>query len=225
MEQDKYYFRVGLFVTIMIAIIIFVLGVFSTNRQQDIYITYAIYFDSSVNGLSLGSPVKYKGIDVGKVKSIEFDSYQNDFIRVLVDIVDTAPIRQDTQASLQLQGITGTSIISLEDTNDKDAPIVYLSKEEEDEYLVISSAKSDLEQVFTSIPELMEELTRLSGQGQKLLSDENIKEMSRMMVDFRSLMVEGKQTMREFKMLAKTLREDPSQLIRGPKYKGYEVQK
>ena len=225
MEQDKYYFRVGIFMTLVIVAIIFVLGWFSTNRHKDATITYAIYFDGSVNGLSLGSPVKYKGIDVGQVSDIGFASYENDLIRVLVDLLDTAPVRLDTKASLRIQGITGTSIIALDNTNGPDDVIEYLTKAEGEDYLVIGSERSGLEQVFTSIPELIEELTKLGVQGQKLLSDENVKEANLLLTDFRSMLAEGKVTMREIKMLAKTLREDPSQIIRGPQYKGYEVEK
>ncbi len=225
MEQDKYYFRVGIFVALMIAAAIFVLGWFSTNRHKESYAAYAIYFEGSVNGLSLGAPIKLKGIDIGNVQEISFDSYENDLIRVIVDIIDSAPIRTDTKASLQMQGITGTSIISLENTNKPEDKIEYLTKKEGDEYLVIGSKKSGLEKVFTSIPELIEELTKLGVQGQRLLSDKNIKGINLMMSDLRGLLAEGKITMREVKMLAKTLREDPSQVLRGPQYKGYEVEK
>lgn len=225
MEQDKYYFRVGIFMTLVIVGAIFVLGWFSTNRHKNTYLTYAIYFDGSVDGLSLGAPVKYKGIHIGDVQNIEFASYENDLIRVLVDIIDTAPIRTDTKASLKMQGITGTSLVSLENINGPDDPIEYVSKQEDEEYLLIGSKKSGLEQVFTSIPELVEELTKLGVQGQKLLSDENVKEVNLLLSDLRGLLAEGKVTMREVKMLAKTLREDPSQVLHGPAYKGFEVEK
>ena len=225
MEQDRYYFRVGLFVSIVIAAAIYVLGWFASNQHKETRITYAIYFEGSVNGLSRGSPVKYKGIEVGNVLDIGFASYENDLIQVLVDIVDTAPVRKDTKASLQMQGITGTSIVSLENTNKLGEPVEYLAKEEGEEYMVIGSEKSGLEKVFTSVPELIEELTKLGIQGQKLLSDDNINNVNLMMTELRSLLAEGKITMREIKMLSKTLREDPSQVLYGPKYKGYEVEK
>ena len=113
----------------------------------------------------------------------------------------------------------------MDNTNGPDDVIEYLTKAEGEDYLVIGSERSGLEQVFTSIPELIEELTKLGVQGQKLLSDENVKEANLLLTDFRSMLAEGKVTMREIKMLAKTLREDPSQIIRGPQYKGYEVEK
>lgn len=225
MEQDKYYFRVGLFISLVIVGAIITLGWLASNRSTAPQLTYAIYFNGSVNGLSIGSPVKLKGIEIGSVKQIKFSSYEDDQILVLADIDNDAPIRKDTKASLQLQGITGTSMISLENTNDPKAPIEYLRLKEGKEYLVIESKQSGLEKVFTTIPELVEELKKLGVQGQKLLSDENIKQVNNTMKDMQALLAEGKVTMREVKMLAKTIREDPSQIIRGPKYEGYEVKK
>lgn len=225
MEQDRYYFRVGLFISVLIIAAFFALGWLAANRNNTRQLTYAIYFNNSVNGLSLGSPVKLKGIEIGNVKEIKFSSYEDDQILVLADIDSDAPIRKDTKASLQLQGITGTSMISLENTNKPDAPIEYLKIKEGEEYLVIESKQSGLEKVFTTIPELLEEFKKLGAQGQKLLSDDNIKEVKHTMKDLQSLLAEGKVTMREIKMLAKALREDPSQIIRGPQYKGYEVKK
>lgn len=281
MEQERYYFRVGLFVSCIITVAIFVLGWFSSHQGGKSYITYAIYFEGAVDGLSLGSPVKLKGIDVGQVQNIDFASYDDDLIRVLVDIVDTAPVRTDTVASIQLQGITGVSAISLENTQEKAG---YLTKKEGQPYMVINSKQSSLEKVVTNIPELIEqftklssqgqkflsdknvesfssmltelqgmaregnvtmkqvpkmieELTKLQSQGQKLLSDQNIKSISQTLADLKDVLAESKlamqqmnnvlseskTTMREVKMLTKTIRSDPSQILHGPKYKGYEV--
>src|SRR5262245_26396110 len=114
MEQDGYYFRVGLFVALTMVVAIFVIGWFAGHRDEMGKTTYAIYMKTSVNGLSLGAPVTLSGIQVGNVKEISFVSSDSSTIRVLADIVDTAPVHTDTVASLKLQGITGTSFVGLE---------------------------------------------------------------------------------------------------------------
>lgn len=220
MEQERYYFRVGVFVTITLVALTLIASWFATNRQKETFLTYAIFFEGSVDGLSRGAPVRLKGIEVGNVKDISFASYENDLIRVLVDIIDSAPIRTDTYASLQIQGITGTSLISLENTGKNPE---YIRREEGEAYMTIKSKQSSLEKVVTSVPELLDELTTLSQQAQKLLSDQNIRSVNLAIAELRTMLAEGKVTMREIKMLAKTLREDPSKLIRGPKYEGYKI--
>ena len=238
MEQDGYYFRVGLFVAVTMALAIGVIGWFTGHRDEMGKTTYAIYMKGSVNGLTLGAPVTLSGIQVGNVKDISFTP-DSGFIRVLADIVDTAPVHTDTVASLKLQGITGTSFVGLENTGTNPQPIEATDK---DGYKLITSVPSPLDRVFTSIPELIDQVTKLTERGQSLLDDENIKEVHALLVSLNKIMansngqslesavahmneliVEGKDTMREVKMLTRTVREDPSVVLYGTKHPGVKV--
>jgi phospholipid/cholesterol/gamma-HCH transport system substrate-binding protein len=245
MEQDSYYLRVGLFVSATIALFIFALGWFSVSQHKESYTTYAIYFSGSVDGLSLGSPVKLKGITVGNVKDISFLP-DNDKIQVLANLMEKAPIRNDTQASMQLAGITGTSYISLYNTGNDPTPKV---KQKGEEYATIPGTPSSLEKVFSTVPELVDEFKALGARGEKLLSDNNIAQFDHTLKsldessqalksllgsgDTRSAasamqalnetLAEAKLTLREIRMLARTVREDPSILIRGTAHEGKEV--
>jgi phospholipid/cholesterol/gamma-HCH transport system substrate-binding protein len=57
--------------------------VFWYTGQQDkrTYLRYEIYFEGSVSGLSAGSPVRYLGVDVGKVVRIALDPQQRNACR------------------------------------------------------------------------------------------------------------------------------------------------
>jgi phospholipid/cholesterol/gamma-HCH transport system substrate-binding protein len=238
MEQDGYYFRVGLFVSLTMVLAVGVIGWFTGHRDDLGKTTYAIYMKGSVNGLTLGAPVTLSGIQVGNVKDISFTP-DSAFIRVLADIVDTAPVHTDTVASLKLQGITGTSFIGLENTGGNPKPIEAADK---DGYKLITSVPSPLDRVFTSIPELIDQVTKLTERGQSLLDDENIKEVHELLASLNKIMassngqslesavakmneliVEGKDTMREVKMLTRTVREDPSVVLYGTKHPGVKV--
>lgn len=248
MEQDGYYFRVGLFVAITLTVAIVVIGWFAGHRDELGKTTYAIYMKGAVTGLSLGAPVTLEGIQVGNVTEIAFVTASNDngLIRVLADIVDTAPVRTDTVASLQLQGITGTSLIGLENTGTEPKP---LSAQDKDGYKIIASRPSPLERVFTTIPELIDQMTKLATRGQAMLDDKNIeavhdlitsldasaqtlnkvlggthgKSVEEALEQLNDLLAEGKGTMREVKMLTRTLREDPSVVLYGTKHDGVKV--
>lgn len=246
MEQDGYYFRVGLFVAIILVTAVVVIGWFAGHRDQLGKTTYAIYMKGTVNGLSLGAPVNLDGIQVGNVTDISFVTSDSGRIRVLADIVDTAPVRSDTVAALQLQGITGTSLISLENKGTDPQPLLVQDK---DGYKVIASRPSPLERVFTTIPELIDQMTKLTQRGQALLDDRNIeavhdlilsldasaKSLNKVMggaqgrsvesalAQLNDVLAETKGTMREIKMLTRTLREDPSLVLYGTKHEGVKV--
>lgn len=73
-SKDKFHFWVGMTIVIVIAIFIGLLcTVFTPNyfRPKTVVETY---FTESVNGLSPGAPVKFKGIDIGKVTDISLSS-------------------------------------------------------------------------------------------------------------------------------------------------------
>lgn len=245
MEKDAYYLRVGTFVAIALVSAILVLSYFADGKSRLFHITYAIYFDGGVDGLSLGSPVTLKGIQVGQVSDISFASYETDQVRVLVNIQDTAPVRTDTVATIQIQGITGTSLISLnneikaEDT----APIQYLVKQPGEEYLVIRSKPSSIEELFASVPDMIAGITKLTNRAELLLSEENVahinqtlagvetmfgplnqQSLGQLLVELNQATIEGKIALREIKMLARTLREDPSIILRGTQHEGTRLE-
>jgi phospholipid/cholesterol/gamma-HCH transport system substrate-binding protein len=240
MEQDGYYFRVGLFVALAMVAAIFVIGWFSSHRDELGKTTYAIYMKGSVSGLTLGAPVTLSGIQVGNVKDISFAaSTDTALIRVIVDIVDTAPVHSDTVASLKFQGITGTSYVGLDNTGQQPQP---LTATDQDGMLTIPSVASPLDRVVTSVPELIDQITKLSERGQALLDDKNIGAVHDLLVslnkvvgasngqslesavsELNGLIIEGKDTMREVKMLTRTLREDPSIVVYGTKHPGVKV--
>lgn len=223
METEKYYFRVGAFVLVVMAAFVYYLVSFGGGQESKDLKRYGVYFDNSVAGLTRGAPVKLKGIAVGLVDDIRFVSRENDRILVIVDITASAPVRKDTVASVGFQGITGTTYLSLENTNPL-APPEYITKEKGEPYPVIRSAQSGLQTVLSNAPEVMGQLARTAEQAQKLLSDGNIAAIQGLFPEAHDVLAEATGAFREIKMLARTLREDPSVILRGAKYEGYKVQ-
>lgn len=224
METEKYYFRVGLFCLTVMAAFVYYLVTFGGGTESQNLTRYTIYFDNSVAGLTRGAPVKLKGIAVGLVEKIYFVSKENDRILVLVDIVETAPIRRDTVASISFQGITGTPYLALKNIRPEEPP-VYLKKEKDEKYPVILSEKSELQTVLDNAPELMGGLAKTATQMHKLLSDKNIIAFQGLLSESRDVLTEATGTLREIKMLARTIREDPSIIVRGTTHEGYKVRK
>jgi phospholipid/cholesterol/gamma-HCH transport system substrate-binding protein len=77
---------------------------------------YALYLaveDESVAGLNLNAPVKYNGVDVGKVQTISLDATHPQRVNLLFAIEHGTLIREDTLAMLKTQGLTGIAYVEL----------------------------------------------------------------------------------------------------------------
>jgi len=80
---------VGLFVVVGVALGVAGVLLFSSSRLFTTTYEYIVYFDSSLNGLSEGAPVKFRGVTVGAVKRvmINFAQATNDFaMPVLIEV-------------------------------------------------------------------------------------------------------------------------------------------
>jgi phospholipid/cholesterol/gamma-HCH transport system substrate-binding protein len=112
METDKHYFFEGLFIIVFsVAAAIVAVWLGSTGRHDDL--VYRIHFNDSVSGLTVGDPVKFRGIDVGTVKSMSIDPDNSRLVLVDVRLRKETPVKTDTRASLALKGITGVVFIEL----------------------------------------------------------------------------------------------------------------
>ena len=61
---------IGAFVLGAVALIIIAILVFGSGRLFRQTREFVLYFDNSVNGLRIGAPVKFKGVEIGSVKNI-----------------------------------------------------------------------------------------------------------------------------------------------------------
>lgn len=77
------------------------------------YDTYDIMF-SSVKDLSRGRTVKYAGLDVGRVKSIDLDPNDPRHIRVRIDVHRDFPLYEGTTARISQKGLVGDYYVLLE---------------------------------------------------------------------------------------------------------------
>jgi phospholipid/cholesterol/gamma-HCH transport system substrate-binding protein len=74
---------------------------------------YQSIFTESVAGLNLDAPVKYLGVDVGKVRSISIDPDNPRQVRLGLRIDQGTPVKQDSEAVLKSQGLTGIAYVEL----------------------------------------------------------------------------------------------------------------
>jgi phospholipid/cholesterol/gamma-HCH transport system substrate-binding protein len=74
---------------------------------------YQIRFLHPVSGMSQGSDVLFNGLKVGEVTRLYFNNEKPDQLMALVAISPDTPIRADTKAGIDFQGLTGAANILL----------------------------------------------------------------------------------------------------------------
>ncbi len=165
------YAVVGAFVLVLGAVLIAgVLWLASGGAFQKQYDLYLAIEDESVAGLNLNAPVKYNGVDVGKVREIRLDPGNPDRVNLLFAIERGTPIKEDTVAVLKTQGLTGIAYVELSG-GARDAPPLRATAGSE--YPVIRtkpSLSARLENVLTNV---LAKLDSTSNNINSILSDEN----------------------------------------------------
>jgi phospholipid/cholesterol/gamma-HCH transport system substrate-binding protein len=146
---------------------------------------YYIRFDESVLGLNVDSAVKYRGIKVGKVLSLRINPKNSEQVEVLVNVLETTPIKEDTVAKLTAQGITGLSYINLSLGNN-DAPPLKVKKGEK--YPIIKTIPSFFENIEQSLGTVSTNLSKTLVRTSELLDEENQQEITRVLKKTASFM-------------------------------------
>lgn len=77
---------IGAFVVGAVALAVLGIVIFGSGRLFADTTPFVMYFSGSVDGLSVGSPVKFKGVEIGAVTSIQLDLGEEARIPVWVDI-------------------------------------------------------------------------------------------------------------------------------------------
>jgi phospholipid/cholesterol/gamma-HCH transport system substrate-binding protein len=162
---------VGLFVLVLgSALIAGVLWLASGGAFQKKYDLYLAIEDESVAGLTLTSPVKYSGVDVGKVRDIRLDPGNPQRVNLLFAIERGTPIKEDTVAVLKTQGLTGIAYVELSGGTRDSPPLVAKAGSEYPVIRTKPSLGARLENVLTTV---LAKLDSTSNSINSILSDEN----------------------------------------------------
>ncbi|MFB3149482.1 MAG: MlaD family protein [Alphaproteobacteria bacterium] len=172
METRASYILVGSFVLAFVAGAFAIVTWFAKTEFDRKPAQYHVYFTESVTGLEIGSPVRYRGVAVGSVADIRIDPKNVERVRVTFEVAAETPIKQDTFASLGLQGITGAAYVQLGGGTQESATLV---AKEGDPLPVIAAKASGLERLLTKAPELFEKAFVLVERLSALLDDRNRK--------------------------------------------------
>lgn len=122
MESKSHALIAGVFTLLLVALassLALWLGKDEIQRHS-----YTIATKLKVSGLNVQAAVRYKGIKVGKVTDVDFDSHIPGQLLIQMDVISDTPITQSTYATLAYQGVTGIAYIELDDDGSQPAAIV-----------------------------------------------------------------------------------------------------
>jgi phospholipid/cholesterol/gamma-HCH transport system substrate-binding protein len=184
METRADYVAVGAFVlVILVGVLVAVLWLARVEFNRD-FAFYDIYFSNSVAGLASGSAVSYNGIRVGRVTELRIDPQDLKRVRATIELDQTAPIKEDTVASLTTQGLTGATYIEISGGSADAAP---LTAQPGQRYPVIASRQSGFERVLTSAPEVLVSLLDVANRLRDILDDKNRTAITEMLENLRRI--------------------------------------
>lgn len=180
METRAHHLLIGSFLLLfLVGILGFALWLAKTQIDREIA-RYNILFTGSVAGLGLGGDVRFNGIKIGNVSQISIDREDTAKVRVTINVAADTPIRQDSVASLELQGITGVSFVQIT-AGSKGATILPASFGDDIAELPEIRSKS------SSIAELFEAAPDLVNRAARIMSDQNIDNIAGIIGDIRQL--------------------------------------
>ncbi|MCG8553626.1 MAG: MlaD family protein [Desulfobacterales bacterium] len=215
MTQKTNYFKLGLFVILAFALTAAMLIAFGAGQFFRTETLAETYFNESVQGLNIGSEVKYKGVKIGDVKSITtptkvYDIASN-YVLVTFSLSEDCYVGQTGKnpkermkkavdeglsVFLSFNGLTGSAYLETDykENGPDDLEISWLP-----ENLYVPSRPSNIKQVSDAITRAMETLGSIDFKEMKkdfsaLLKSLNITRVSN---QAESLIKELRQTNRE----------------------------
>ena len=122
MENKSHAIAAGAFVLGLAAVLV-ALVVWLT-RDDTVRNMYELSTRDPVSGLQPQAMVRYRGIAVGKVASIDFDPKVKGNVRVRITVDERVPLTTSTFATLSYQGVTGLAFIALDDRGESQVSLV-----------------------------------------------------------------------------------------------------
>jgi phospholipid/cholesterol/gamma-HCH transport system substrate-binding protein len=156
MASQRTKFALGLFVTCGIGMIFLAFIWLGMSRYFKNGRYYATYFNESVQGLDVDSPVKYRGVAIGRVERIVVAPDAN-LIQVVLKIESDQKLDNNIVAQLKSVGITGSMFIEL-DRKKNGAPNLSPALNFPSEYPIVASKPSNISKMLHSIDDALNQI-------------------------------------------------------------------
>ncbi|WP_104726428.1 MlaD family protein [Helicobacter felis] len=174
MERHVNYTLIGgIFLACMACMVIFILWLGHVNFEEEDYMRYVVYTDKDLGGVGANTPINYKGIQVGTIKSVGFDPKHLGVVKLAIDIKSKVPVSKDATLKVASQGLVGLKYLSLIQGRSKE---FYTKKDPE---RILHYEQGLLERLSDSAGHISTEMLDIIKNIDKMLSPENIANLSK----------------------------------------------
>ena len=184
MSAKANYFKLGVFILAGFGLALGAVLLLGASRLLEKKVIIETYLDQSVQGIDIGSKVKYRGVPIGTVRKVSFTKnhyaqqakgLQHSYVLLELELTavpfgemtpdtiqDDLPkeVRHGLRSRLTAQGVTGTSYLEIDYLDAERYPALPIDWEPKNPYL--PSAPSAFAQIVNSAEEVFSELERIN---------------------------------------------------------------
>ena len=158
MENRAHALAAGLFTILLGAAMVATVIWFGKDELQ--MLPYTMFTTGSVTGLKHEAPVRYRGVDVGKVTLVRLEAGNTGRVQIEIGVHPDTPVTRNTYAQLGFQGITGLAYVQLND--DGKSQEMLLAQDGKPAVLRMKpSLFDDGETLFTTLSEIADKVGNL----------------------------------------------------------------
>ena len=188
MERNANYALVGLASAILLVGLVVFLALLAGRKFSHDYDIYDIVFQGPVRGLAKGGEVDFNGIKVGDVSKIFLDPRDPEYVIARARITPDVPIRADSYAQLEPQGITGVNYIQIS-AGTPSKPLLR-DTVAEGQIPRIASQKDAFSDLLAGGGFIVQRSVEALDRVNRVFSDENIKTLTATMSDIQAVTAE-----------------------------------
>lgn len=180
MERNVRYVWIGtLFFIVLILMIVFVLWLNRFEVDSTKYTRYYAYSSDEVSGIGVNTPIRYKGISVGRVLDVKFKNIKEGIIEIQMLLDSALPVRESAKIVVSSQGLAGANYLSLTQGSGE------ILKENDEGKRVIALDKAGFDKIIEKASELGSDVNLLLKNTNRMF-DENNGEIYLLLRDLRT---------------------------------------
>jgi len=206
--------KIGLFVVVSLSLAVSALVWLGVGRYLEKSQIVVAYFSESVQGLESDSPVKFRGVPVGRVKAIRM-APDGRLIEVEMNLDRNFKRPPDLGVKMNLLGLTGLKYLEMDtfrpDQAREEPPLTFKPS-----YPVINTYSSDIKEIGNALENIFQKvkaldlekmsnnMTKVSARLDKILSDPK----------FDSIGSDAADAVKEFKDVGRKINEEVTRIQR-----------
>ena len=173
------------------------------------YAWYETLFESA-SGLGMAADVRYNGLSVGTVIALGLDADDPSKVRVRIEVAADTPIKTDTVAQLNSQGVTGVAFVALTGGS----PEAALLRDPIDLTIIpmIQSERSVVQALTEDAPDLVAEAVAAIKDFRNVLGPENQTAVSNMLQNIEAASGQLEQALSDFSNISRTVAEGTAEI-------------